>query len=114
MFGEVIKGKSVVRRIENHSTTSGDAPTVEFTIAECGTLEPDDPSLKAEVSTAADPYEDYPDDDDRDVSNHPEISLQAAKDLKALGNEKFKAGDVQSALDKWQSTRLSFHLCSST
>lgn len=42
----------LVRKVENASTSTGDEPTVDFTIADCGTLEHDDPSLKIEVSTA--------------------------------------------------------------
>lgn len=53
MFGEVIKGKSIVRRIENHPTADGDVPTVPFSIAACGVLSPDDPSLKEEATATA-------------------------------------------------------------
>ena len=50
----------------------------------------------------ADPYEDYPDDEDRNLDS-PETTLEIATKLKALGNERFKAGKVEDALDKWQS-----------
>ena len=40
-----------VRRIENHPTSDGDVPTVPFTIADCGSLQPDDPSLAEESSS---------------------------------------------------------------
>ncbi|KAH7928856.1 hypothetical protein BV22DRAFT_1192497 [Leucogyrophana mollusca] len=49
VFGEVIKGKSIVRQIENHPTSSGDVPTEPITIAACGVLAPDDPSLTVET-----------------------------------------------------------------
>ncbi|PAV18254.1 peptidyl-prolyl cis-trans isomerase [Pyrrhoderma noxium] len=103
VFGEVIKGKSVVRRIENHKTSDGDVPTVPFTIAASGVLSPDDPSLSEDASTAngEDPYEDYPEDDDRETDN-PEVSIEIATKLKALGNTKFKNGELEAALEKWQ------------
>ncbi|EJD01923.1 uncharacterized protein FOMMEDRAFT_141145 [Fomitiporia mediterranea MF3/22] len=99
VFGEVLKGKSVVRRIENHPTADGDAPTVPFTISDCGVLQPDDPSLTE--SNTEDPYEDYPKDDEHDTDK-PEVALEIATNLKALGNTKFKAGNIEEALEKWQ------------
>ncbi|KAI5120531.1 hypothetical protein M0805_004539 [Coniferiporia weirii] len=103
VFGEVIKGKSIVRRMEHHPTTDGDVPTVPFTIAGCGVLSPDDPSLSEEtlVSSSEDPYEDYPDDDDRN-SEDPDIALEIATKLKALGDTYFKEGKTEAALEKWQ------------
>ncbi|KAL5478566.1 CPR6 [Sanghuangporus weigelae] len=101
VFGEVVKGKSVVRRIEHHPTTSADVPTVPFTIAACGQLSPDDPSVTGSDKAEEDPYEDYPKDDEREM-NKPEVCLEIATNLKALGNTKFKVGDVEGALEKWQ------------
>ncbi|THH04308.1 hypothetical protein EW145_g5618 [Phellinidium pouzarii] len=103
VFGEVIKGKSIVRRMENHPTTEGDVPTVPFTIASCGVISPDDPSISEDVSasSAEDPYEDYPDDDSHDTEN-PEVALEIASKLKTLGNAKFKEGKAAEALEKWQ------------
>ena len=49
-----------------------------------------------------DPYEDYPEDDDRETDNH-EVSIEIATKLKALGNTKFKNGELEAALEKWQS-----------
>ena len=49
-----------------------------------------------------DPYEDYPEDDDRETDN-PEVSIEIATKLKALGNTKFKNGELEAALEKWQS-----------
>ena len=53
MFGEVIRGKSIVRKIENHPTADGDVPTVPFTITACGALSSDDSSLTEEITSNA-------------------------------------------------------------
>ncbi|KAK1220133.1 peptidyl-prolyl cis-trans isomerase cpr6 [Marasmius sp. AFHP31] len=102
VFGEVIKGKSIVRQIENFPTSNGDKPTEPIIIEDCGILLPDDPSLAAEeVGTDGDPYEDYPDDDDHDVSK-PEVALEIATKVRELGNKLFKEGKHDLALAKYQ------------
>ncbi|CAA7266288.1 unnamed protein product [Cyclocybe aegerita] len=102
VFGEVIKGKSIVRQIENNPTSSGDVPTLPVKIVDCGVLAPDDPSLVDDpMSQADDPYEDYPADEDRDTEN-PEVALQIAKDVREVGNKLFKEGKVEAALEKYQ------------
>jgi len=99
VFGEVIRGKSLVRQIENYPTTSGDAPTAPIVIDACGQLTPDDPSL---TEPPADPYEDYPEDDERDVSSNPELALQIAQEIRESGNKLFKEGNAAAALAKYQ------------
>ncbi|KAF8961878.1 40 kDa cyclophilin [Flammula alnicola] len=102
VFGEVIKGKSIVRQIENFPTSSGDVPTSPVVIADCGVLSPDDPSLKDDPEAqAGDPYEDYPVDEDKDSEN-PEIALQIAKAVREVGNKLFKEGKTEEALQKYQ------------
>jgi peptidyl-prolyl isomerase D len=104
VFGEVVKGKSVVRQIENYPKGSGDAPTKPILIADCGVLSPDDPSLKddpAATSNGNDVYEDYPDDEGRDVKN-PEIALSIAKEVREIANKLFKEGKIADALTKYQ------------
>ncbi|KAJ8082121.1 peptidyl-prolyl cis-trans isomerase cpr6 [Marasmius tenuissimus] len=102
VFGEVIKGKSIVRQIENYPTSNGDKPTEPIVIEDCGVLSPDDPSLTAEeVGTDGDPYEDYPDDDDHDISK-PEVALEIATKVRELGNKLFKEGKHDLALAKYQ------------
>jgi hypothetical protein len=90
-----------VRRVENYPTTSGDVPVDTAAIAACGALDPAE--LEAELSNSEDPYEDYPEDDDRDVSNSPETAVNIATELKELGNKKFKEGNTEEALAKWES-----------
>ncbi|KAF8452598.1 cyclophilin-like domain-containing protein [Boletus edulis BED1] len=85
IFGEVIKGKSIVRKIEHHPTTSGDVPTEPIVIAACGVLSPDDPSLNESASLDGDNYEEYPEDDPRAPDDH-EYAYAAANTIKTTGN----------------------------
>ncbi|TFK52907.1 peptidyl-prolyl cis-trans isomerase Cpr7 [Heliocybe sulcata] len=103
VFGEVIKGKSIVRQIENHPTAQGDVPTEPIVIAACGQLAPDDPSLSVEpVSADGDPYEDYPADEESKDTEDVEVVLQIAKEIKEMGAKLWKEGKVDAALAKWQ------------
>lgn len=105
IFGQVIKGKSVVREIENGKTSAGDVPQTPVVITDCGELQPDDPSLNTQpipVGEGGDPYEDWPDDEDSDVHN-PEVALKIAKDVREAANVLFKKGDVEGAFTKYQS-----------
>lgn len=100
---EFVSQLQTVRQIENYPTSSGDVPTTPITIADCGVLSPDDPSLKEDPeSLTGDPYEDYPVDEDRDTEN-VEIALQIAKAVREIGNKLFKEGKTEEALQKYQS-----------
>ncbi|KAF4613255.1 hypothetical protein D9613_010961 [Agrocybe pediades] len=102
VFGEVIKGKSVVRQIENYPTSSGDVPTTPITITNCGQLSADDPSLTDDpMAESGDPYEDYPVDEDKNTED-PEVALQIARAVREVGNKLFKEGKVEEALQKYQ------------
>ncbi|KAJ7068546.1 peptidyl-prolyl cis-trans isomerase [Mycena amicta] len=102
VFGEVIKGKSVVRQMENSPTGQGDVPNSPIVIADCGVLAPDDPSL-AEVAVKADgdKYEDWPEDEDEDTQD-PAIALRIATELRVLANGLYKEGKLDLALEKYQ------------
>jgi len=102
VFGEVIRGKSVVRQIEYYSTASGDVPTDPILIAASGLLSLDDPSLTSSAEPAdGDIYEDYPDDEERDVQD-PVVALKIASEIRELGNKLFKEGKAEDALIKYQ------------
>ncbi|KAH6910662.1 peptidyl-prolyl cis-trans isomerase [Coprinopsis sp. MPI-PUGE-AT-0042] len=103
IFGEVIRGKSLVRAIENNPTASGDVPIEAVVIEDCGVLAPDDPSLSQEttVSTDGDPYEDYPEDEDRDTNDASAV-FEMAKSIREVGNKLFKEGKLDLALAKYQ------------
>ncbi|KAL9130130.1 MAG: hypothetical protein Q9217_001604 [Psora testacea] len=101
VFGEVIEGKSIIRKIEG-LTTQNDKPTKDVTIANCGQLtgeEAQNVGIKGPDSTG-DPYEDFPEDQGKDWKG-PEI-FKIASELKELGNKAFKAGDLSLALEKYQ------------
>ncbi|KAL3424228.1 peptidyl-prolyl cis-trans isomerase [Phlyctema vagabunda] len=102
VFGEVLNGKSLVRKIENLETQS-DKPNKDVTITDCGQLTGADAEAatqKAPDSTG-DPYEDFPED-----NANPELPAQEivkiAGELKGFGNTAFKAGNLQLGLDKYQ------------
>jgi len=102
VFGEVIKGKSLVRQLENYPTSSGDVPSTPITISDCGMLSLDDPSLQNDAAAQSeDPYEDYPVDEDKDTEN-PETALQIAQVVREVGNSLFKNGQPEEALQKYQ------------
>ncbi|KAI0030478.1 40 kDa cyclophilin [Vararia minispora EC-137] len=102
VFGEVIKGKSIVREIENYPTGTQDKPVKPVTIVDCGQLSADDPSLSAEASALdGDVYEDFPDDDSHDVQN-PAVALEIARKLREIGASAWKEGDASRALKKWR------------
>lgn len=100
VFGEVIKGKSIVRAIENNPTTTGDIPKESVVVADCGMLSPDDPFLAERTSTNGDQYEDYPDDEDQELGN-PETVLQIAKTIREVATKLYKQGDITGALQKY-------------
>ncbi|TFK29488.1 peptidyl-prolyl cis-trans isomerase [Coprinopsis marcescibilis] len=104
VFGEVIKGKSVVRAIENNPTGPGDVPIQPVVIENAGLLSADDPYLTTETtpqSVDGDPFEDYPEDEDRDT-NDAAVVLGFAKTIREIGNRLFKEGNYQGALSKYQ------------
>lgn len=102
VFGEVINGKSIVRRIENMATTSSDRPEQDVVIADCGELTGAayDEATKKEADSTGDPYEDYPADQGEELAG-PEIA-RIATELKDMGNAAFKRGDNVAALAKYE------------
>jgi peptidyl-prolyl isomerase D len=104
VFGEVVRGRSVVRAVEHHPTAGGDVPTAPIVIAACGELAPDDPCLAEQPRGEGDSYEDYPEDQESpDVNADEKAALDAAKAIREAGNALFKAGDAQGALEKYRS-----------
>lgn len=103
VFGEVIRGKSIVRAMENNPTASGDVPIQPVVIEDCGVLSADDPSLAQETTVGADGdiYEDYPEDEDRDTNDASQV-FEMAKSIREVGNKLFKEGKLDQALAKYQ------------
>jgi len=113
VFGEVLKGKSVVRYLERVETLSGDKPVEDVTVVKSGELaegEDDGVSAGAEneggvggASEGLDKYEDYPEDETSfDVNGSVEVTMNVAKDIKEIGAKMFKEGKVASALEKFE------------
>ncbi|KAG8777178.1 peptidyl-prolyl cis-trans isomerase cpr6 [Serendipita sp. 401] len=106
IFGQVVKGKSIVREIENTKTTAGDVPVIPIAIADCGQLSPDDPSLttttQTNVADGGDPYEDWPEDEESVDTQKSEEALKAAGGIREAANVLFKKGDISGALIKFQ------------
>ncbi|GAA5821081.1 hypothetical protein JCM3770_000082 [Rhodotorula araucariae] len=97
VFGRVLHGRSVVRLIEE-SPVSGDSPTEEILIADCGELAEGDDGVASDPF--ADGHEDYPSDDEADV-NDPKVALQIAGEIKERGTELFKKGNFEQASKKY-------------
>ncbi|OJT06804.1 Peptidyl-prolyl cis-trans isomerase D [Trametes pubescens] len=116
VFGEVLRGKSIVRAVENTETASGDVPVEPCVIADCGEISPDDPSLAEPAAADGDVYEDYPEDQDpvdgQDVLASPETALKIARSVREVGNKLFKEGKHEDALRKYQKAirYLDYHL----
>ncbi|KAK0537438.1 peptidyl-prolyl cis-trans isomerase cpr6 [Tilletia horrida] len=103
VFGKVLKGKSVVRRIESLETGPSDRPRIPVTIANCGEIKEGE-SDGIEADTSGDKYEDFPEDytEEGDLEEKPEIALRIASELRTLGNAAFGKQDFFFALEKWQ------------
>ncbi|KAL8756880.1 MAG: hypothetical protein Q9199_002639 [Rusavskia elegans] len=100
VFGEVLDGKGIIRKIENMKTQN-DKPQTDVTIADCGQLSGDKAATpKKTPDSTGDPYEDFPEDQGKDIKA-PE-TCKIANELKDFGNKAFKAGDLNLALDKYQ------------
>jgi len=92
--------------IENNPTSGGDVPQAAVTITDSGELSPDDPSLLEQgTAVGEDPYEDYPDDEDRDLSK-PENVIEISTIVRDIGNKLYKEGNIDQALQKYQSAYL--------
>jgi len=102
VFGEVLNGKSIVRKIENLPTQGSDKPAKDVTITNCGELtgnEAEEALSKAPDYTG-DAYEDFPEDQNATMSASEIVII--ATNLKEYGNAAFKKGDLSLGLDKYQ------------
>ncbi|MCJ1362818.1 peptidyl-prolyl cis-trans isomerase cpr6 [Acarospora aff. strigata] len=101
VFGEVLSGKSIVRKIENLKTQN-DKPVQDVTIIDCGQLESDSSEAGAQNSadSTGDPYEDYPEDQATPIPASEAVKTATA--IKDFGNQAFKGGDLHLGLEKYQ------------
>ncbi|EFA83366.1 hypothetical protein PPL_04159 [Heterostelium album PN500] len=99
VFGKVIKGMNVVRKIEASPTTS-DKPNKDVVIAKCGELaEGEDDGVPKKVSADGDQWEEYPQDDN--IQGDEEM-FKVGETLKNIGNTYFKENKNQEAIDKYE------------
>ncbi|SPO40534.1 related to Peptidyl-prolyl cis-trans isomerase D [Pseudozyma flocculosa] len=87
VFGRVLRGKGVVRRIEK-SPTDNDKPGGDYGI---------------EADATGDRYEEFPEDyDQEDCEARPEVCLRIANELRAIANGVFGKQEYATALAKYQ------------
>jgi len=96
VFGQVLKGKDVVRLVE-HEPTSADRPHRDVLIAKSGQLQPDEDD--GVVEDPADPYPLFPGDHSADLSF--DECIKVAEKLRLLGNDLFKAKKCAEAAMKY-------------
>lgn len=103
VFGRVLAGKDVVRKIENTPVGKDDRPENPVTIAGAGELPAggsDNYGIEADPS--GDKYEEYPEDrDSENVEESPEIALRIAQELKTMGGTLFAKQEFGLALEKF-------------
>ncbi|TGO85814.1 hypothetical protein BPOR_0361g00070 [Botrytis porri] len=102
VFGQVLSGKNIVRKVENMPTQSGDKPNKEVFITDCGELTGDEAEAadaKVPYSTG-DTYEDFP--EDMPTPPTAEETVKIVTDLKTFGNAAFKDNKLPLALDKYE------------
>jgi len=87
VFGTVVQGMSIVKKLEGVSVGPSDIPNIECKIEDCG-------EWKGEL----DKYADWP-----DLSNitSNEDKLKVSMEIKAIGNDLFKAQEFSKAFDQY-------------
>ncbi|EHY55445.1 Peptidyl-prolyl cis-trans isomerase D [Exophiala dermatitidis] len=102
VFGEVLNGKNIVRKIENLPTQSDKPVGGDVVVVDCGQLEGENYEKATEKAPDAtgDPYEDFPEDQGQDLKG--EEYYKIALDLKEFGNKAYKAGDLETGIEKYQ------------
>ncbi|KAJ1032893.1 hypothetical protein NDA18_001615 [Ustilago nuda] len=106
VFGRVLKGKDVVRKIEATETESNDRPLNEVKIADCGELEEGSEEVRSgkfgiEADGTGDVYEEYPEDQDEKLESDLAATLKIATELKGVANKQFSASNFPLALEKY-------------
>ncbi|KAJ3249586.1 peptidyl-prolyl cis-trans isomerase cpr6 [Chytriomyces hyalinus] len=104
VFGRVIKGMGVVRRIENCEKAANDKPAEDLIIADCGEFDADAAAAAAaSVAVDGDIYEDFPEDQATDAEGlKPDELLKIAGLVKTVGTDYFKKGEYAAASVKYE------------
>ncbi|KAG0652259.1 41 kDa peptidyl-prolyl cis-trans isomerase [Hyphodiscus hymeniophilus] len=102
VFGEVLSGKSIVRKVENLPTQGSDKPTKDVVITNCGQLTGDEAETADQKAPdpTGDTYEDFPEDQGK--TNTAKEIIKIATDLKEFGNKAFKSNQLALGLEKYQ------------
>ena len=106
VFGEVLKGKNIVRRIENIEKGVNDLPTKPVVISNCGVIAPGEDDGCAQFLDVKDPLEDFPEDHVDYPFTDVNVPFEYAAGLKKLGNEYFKDSKFLEAVTKYQKALL--------
>ena len=101
VFGKVLKGKSLVRQIEEMATDTRDRPLVPITISDCGEVAPKESGEDEFTGDPDDPYEDYP-DVLSEGEKPPGVLLKIATRMNELGNDAFKTLLFDRSIQKYQ------------
>lgn len=101
VFGEVVTGKGVIRKIEMVKTVTNDKPVEKVVIEDCGELIGNETEPPATKDITGDNYEDFPDDQAPEGMSGTE-AYRIASDIKDYGNKAFKAGDIDLGVEKYQ------------
>ncbi|KAJ1674426.1 peptidyl-prolyl cis-trans isomerase cpr6 [Spiromyces aspiralis] len=108
VFGQVLKGKGIVRAIERTKTDSNDKPLQDVVIDDCGEIAPGaEDGVAKQGSADNDVYPDYPEDFEFSGDQEyipPEELITISTKLKAIGNDYFKKGDYENAMAKYEKT----------
>ncbi|WFD36375.1 peptidylprolyl isomerase [Malassezia cuniculi] len=107
VFGRVLVGKDVVRRVEKEPTDSSDKPKRPIIISDCGEFSKEqlaDPSFDfgIKADSTGDDFAEYPEDAKEDVEADPDAALRIASSLKEIAARCVGAGDWAVALAKYQ------------
>lgn len=99
VFGKVLTGKSIVRRLEKAEKGPQDKPVQNWVIADCGELSAD---FKVEnIDKTGDIYEEVlSDNDDIDLKDAQSV-FKAVNFIKDLGTKLLKEGDLNASYAKY-------------
>jgi len=98
VFGRVIKGMSIVRKLE-YTPVVSDKPISDCVIADCGELQEGEDD-KIPVPSDGDIYEDFTEDDEQ--CKNDEDYTKAAQTIKDYGNTAFRAAQPKLAVEKYE------------
>eukprot|EP01012_Entosiphon_sulcatum_P006187 TRINITY_DN12898_c0_g2_i1.p1 TRINITY_DN12898_c0_g2~~TRINITY_DN12898_c0_g2_i1.p1 ORF type:complete len:380 (-),score=57.41 TRINITY_DN12898_c0_g2_i1:93-1232(-) len=101
VFGRVVRGMNTIRRLERVDTGPADKPVQKCEITACGQLLPEEfgDDKSPEVGEDGDRYLDYP--EDQSAMDTLIQAVQAAEEVRQLGNQQFQAGEIEGAVVKY-------------